>query len=117
MAPSQSYDPDDFILTISDNDDDDDRSSSEKDVVVVPTHSKKRKATQDANHHQKVKKRKSVPNPAGAVAVVTEDVDDASEDQGEKDDALDPDFEFEMDGFDRGCRRRLRWLGCRCPYR
>src|SRR5271170_3359518 len=102
MPSSRSLD-DDFILTLSDQDELPASSEENEDDSSAPLKAshgtkRKRKAEEEISKGKKTKKQRvQGTKPLQSAQSRDGDISSGSEEQGEQDGAIDPDFEFELD--------------------
>src|SRR5271170_4397909 len=100
--PSSRLLDDDFILTLSDQDEPPVSSEENEDDSSTPLKAshgtkRKRKAEEEISKGKKTKKQR-VQGAKPLQSAQSRDGDSSgSEDQGEQDGAIDPDFEFDLD--------------------
>ncbi|CAL5866855.1 uncharacterized protein PFLUO_LOCUS1066 [Penicillium psychrofluorescens] len=111
MAPNpanrrSSAKEDDFVLTLSDDEETPRFDDEEEEVTKAPSSKdtkKRKRETTDAPTKAKNKNKKNKTQSATKAAAETSDAADESEDDaGEEDEALDPEFEFDVGGATTG---------------
>ncbi|KAJ5819257.1 ATP-dependent RNA helicase drs1 [Penicillium riverlandense] len=111
MAPNpairrSSVKEDDFVLTLSDDEETPRFDDEEEDGIKAPsskeTKKRKRETTEAPTKAKNKNKKNKTQSAAKAVAETSDVADESDDDAGDEDEALDPDFEFDVGGATSG---------------